>query len=651
MNYKNLIFVLLFLSLFGTVFGAEQRLTILHTNDLHSHLMPFIPRSGKNSIKNTSEKSVGGFARIATILKRYRQEKECPVLTLDAGDFTMGTLFHTLTREQSFELRLMKQMGYDCVTLGNHEFDMKPEGLAKILQTAAQHKQLPEIVFSNAVFSKQNDEDDKLESLFDKQLIKPYTIINKSEIRIGIFGLMGKDAAEKAVFSRPVTFSDPIKTAQDIVKTLRDEEKVDIVICLSHSGINTGSTSEDKELARRVKDIDIIISAHCHSQTPVPIEVNDTIIVQAGEYGEAVGVLDLILENSNLKIDRYELVAITEDLPENQQIKETIDSYINKLDQKILAPYGLTYNGISGCTDFDLTISSEESNCGNFLADAILWYANQHIQKPQKSDQKVQIAIKANGVIRSNIIKGKTGKLRVADLFRILPLGIGLDKKRSPGYPLLSFYLYPYEIKRALEIITSVYPQKGPVYFLQISGLKFTYNSYRMIFDRVTKIKVESENGNYVNLDYSRSNKRLYRVALNYYEAKFLSVIGNFTYDFLKIIPRDSKGHKIENLVDCRIDGDSKKEGIQELKEWVAIIKYIEHFPDQNSDGLADIPQRYRQTEDRIIKRNSLNPLNLLYRGTTITWLVFIIIVFAGIGCILIIHSTLKKIFAKKTIS
>src|SRR3990172_7959992 len=118
--------------------GKEQKITLIHTNDMHSHLLGFSPNI-EYTPAVTGDGTKGGWARIMTVIKNAKAERSNPVMVVDAGDFIMGTLFHMLCRERAFELRLMKHMGYDVITLGNHEFDLKPAGLARILRSAREY--------------------------------------------------------------------------------------------------------------------------------------------------------------------------------------------------------------------------------------------------------------------------------------------------------------------------------------------------------------------------------------------------------------------------------------------------------------------------------------------------------------------------------
>jgi len=193
MKSKCWFYLILFLLLVAQPIGAAdgKMLTIVHSNDLHSHLLGFSPNIDYTPSETGDDKTVGGWARIATVIQDVKQSRKNPVLVVDAGDFLMGSLFHMLSREESFELRLMKAMGYDITTLGNHEFDLKPAGLARIL-TANLRDQIPSIVFSNAIFSSESKADDELEKIFAEGLVAPYLVLERSGVRIGFLDLWEK---------------------------------------------------------------------------------------------------------------------------------------------------------------------------------------------------------------------------------------------------------------------------------------------------------------------------------------------------------------------------------------------------------------------------------------------------------------------------
>ncbi len=644
------LFLFFFITSFSSMgYSAENRLTILHTNDLHSHFLGFSPNGDYSPLITGNDKTMGGWARIATIINSEKAERNNPFLVLDAGDFLMGSLFHMISREESLELRLMKKMGYDLTTLGNHEFDLKPEGLARIIESAAAKGEMPQIVASNVIFNPTDKKDDPLEKLFKQGLVKPYVIIEKNGLKTGFFGLMGEDAASVAPFASPVEFGDPFETAQKMVKLLREQEQVDLVVCLSHSGLmEDESKSEDVLLAKNVSGIDIIISGHTHTVLPEPIVQNGTIIVQAGSYGQQVGVLDVTINPDGVKLENYKTVLIDDTIKGDVAITRMIESGKQLVNQKVLKPYNLKFDQVLVKSDFDLLLKTDESNLGNLLTDSTRWAVDKAEYNPDDPMSRVNVAIQSNGVIRDDIMKGSTGLITVSDLFRVVPLGVGWDGSLS--YPLVSLYVTASELKKACEVLTTVYPMKNSDYFLQLSGIQITYNNNRMLFDRVTKISIEDENGNYQPLDYSDANNRLYKVVSNIYNATFLKVIGSFTNNILTIVPKNKSGNPIEDLATARVDGDKNKDGIQEIKDWTALMGYVQSFEDKDGDGIPEIPEKYRHTEGRQTKENSLNPYKLLAGGNYLTWIAFSCIILVLVLAILIIYVPIRILKKKRKI-
>jgi 5'-nucleotidase len=625
--------------------AKELKLTIIHTNDLHSHMMSFSPSMDYTYEKN-DDKTLGGIARIATVIENIKSKSKNPVLILDAGDFMMGTMFHTLAPNKVFELKIMKMMGYDMLTLGNHEFDMTPDILAKILNVAKKGDFLPPVVLSNFIFSHKDKRDDSLHEAYQKGLIKQYRVKELNGFKIGFFGILGKDAAFKSRYADPIKFRDPVATAKNMVRLLKEKEGVDLVICLSHSGLKRkGKDSEDEELARNVPGIDVIISGHSHTQTDKPLRINNTIIVQAGYYGRSVGVLDLT-KKEDLKVTSYSQVKIDDTIQSDLAVLREIGDFRDEIDRSFFKKHGFESRKIVGETRFDLLKEAKECSLGNLLSDSIKWYVNKHSYNKDNPDTKVVVSIVAHGTVRDPLIKGKTGKLSVGEIFKTVPMGIGKDL--TMGYPLVSFYIYPHELKKGLEIITSLRPILGDSFFLHVSGLKFKYNPNRMIFDKISQIHLGNEKTGYTLFDYSKSRKNLVRVATNIYVAGFLKDVGRKTYDVLKIVPKDRAGIPIKSLSDIIVDADKNKDGVQELKEWKAPIAYIASFKDTDGNTIPDIPLSYKKKRGIITIENSVNPLDLIKNGTIITWISFLCVLGSFLIIILFAGYIMRKIYPDK---
>jgi 5'-nucleotidase len=602
---------------FGTVIAADPptHLTIMHTNDIHSHLQGFGPEGDYTPLSPNDDITVGGFARIAAKVKEIRDARtlaDTPTLLLDSGDFMMGTAF-TLLRGAS-ELSIMDLLGYDVITIGNHEFDWMPAETAKLygmIPVLGLHMQ---VVASNLIFSPTSARDDTLAALFGVgNVIQSYFIKDINGLKVGFFGLMGDDAAGVAPFASPVTFEQPSVAAQAAVTALQTAG-VDLIVCLSHSGIE-----EDSALAEAVPGINVIISGHTHEKTVTPVTVGNTIIVQAGDDSSYLGVLDLDLTQPAPYLSGYELASIDDAITGDATVQAAVDNLKTDIDTLLstVLGYSYTFDKTIAETDYDLIgIAGKETNLGNLVTDAMRWMVDQVEYNPSDpASRKVDIAVESNGVIRDDILKGTSGEISFSDAFRILPLGFGLedDSMGNPlvGYPMLNIYVTAEEIRKALEVITTVYPLKGnnSDYWLNVSGLKFEYNPKLIPFFRVTKIYMGDElNGYDTNpLDTCFLNKKLYKISINYYVAQFIAVIGDYTYGFLTIVPKDKDGISYldetahpEGLNEARVDRDPLTPGVQELQEWEGFMRYLESFPNIRGGSYPDVPDRYAGSSGRI---------------------------------------------------
>jgi 5'-nucleotidase / UDP-sugar diphosphatase len=593
--------------------GQDQKeLIILFTHDLHSHFLPHrvLTEDGK-------QLQQGGYAKLDYLINEQRIMHKNKTLRVDAGDFAMGTLFHTSFMTEASELRLMGKMGYDVVTLGNHDFDFHAAGLAKMLQAAeAQSKQLPALVAANVIFSKDGAGDETLKQAFQSYPVKEYTIIERNGMRIGIFGIMGKDAADDTPFAKPIKFADPIQAGKRIVDILKNKEKVDLVICLSHSGTAPNKKeSEDEVLAREVPQIDVIISGHTHTVLSKPIVIGKTMIVSGGSYGDYLGILGInYIQGKGVKLVSYELKNVSTGVPDNKIIVAEIAKYKEIVNQKFLAAYRLSFDQVIAESDFNMeSLASayahpREMGLGNMIADAYRFA----IKKSEgKNYEYINLAIVPLGLIRDSFQKGK---ITVADIFQVLSLGIGMDG--IAGYPLVAYYIAGKELKDILEVQTTVAPLLKRDAYLQVSGVKFVYNPHRILFDRVTQVLVQDEKGEYKPLD----PQKLYRVCANLYAAEMVNYVARVTHGLLTIQPKDKNGRALPDLTPAIVYADNSSPKAGELKEWIALMQYMSSFKDINGNRIPDIPQKYSGPEGRYHAEPSWNPVRLIAGGNAITY-------------------------------
>jgi 5'-nucleotidase/UDP-sugar diphosphatase len=589
---------------------SASQLSIVFTHDLHSN---FLPREVLTGGDQPSRR--GGYARIARLIQEQRALKGNRLLLVDAGDFSMGTLFHTTFMMEAAELRLMGEMGYDVTTFGNHDFDFHNDGLAAMLRIArSKGGALPAIVASNVVFSGAAAEN-ALKEAFRQYPVRDYIVLERDGLRIGLFGLMGKDAADDAPFARPVTFADPVTNSRRVVDILKNREKVDVIICLSHSGTSAVKKhSEDEILAREVPQIDVIISGHTHTVLTRPIIIGKTIIVSAGCYGEFMGMLDLdCTSNEGVKATSYALKPVTADLPEDPRLAADILKAKQAVDLEYLAPFGYRYDQVIAEAGFNLEPLSSiyanprETGLGNMITDAYRYAAE---KAEGKNYEYIHLVIDPLGLIRDSF---RQGRIAVSDVFGVLSLGLGMDG--VAGYPLVAVYIRGEEMKDLLEVHTSVATRKTDAHF-QLSGIKLMYNPHRLPFDRVTEVQIREADGSYRPLD----PKRLYRICMNSYTAKMVAFVQRASHGLIQLTPKDRAGRPINDINNARIDANPVQPGIQELKEWIALATYMNSFPDTDGNGIPDIPDRYRRPEGRILAAPSWNPVRLIAGGNKITY-------------------------------
>ena len=261
-------------SLVISVEAGAQDLWIVHTNDTHSCVMPINPLSS-----DTAQADKGGFLRRASFVRQMREEHP-HLLLFDSGDFSQGSAYYNLYKGE-VEVSLMNEMKYDAATIGNHEFDFGMDNMKRIYSMA----QFP-IVCANYDFS----------GTVLEGLVKPYVILEREGLRIGVFGLSPQmDGLVSAENYKGVKFEEPVSAAERVVGLLRGQEHCDVVICLSHLGWDIEGI-DDVEVIPATRGIDVVLGGHSHTYFEHPEIVKnadgkDVICNQMGKNGRYVGVL------------------------------------------------------------------------------------------------------------------------------------------------------------------------------------------------------------------------------------------------------------------------------------------------------------------------------------------------------------------------
>ena len=424
--------------------GSGEQLTILHTNDTHSHLYSFGPLN-----------RYGGIARMSALIKELKR-KNGNVLTLHAGDVFVGTF--AFNKYLGYpELDIMEEL-YDAMAIGNHEFDLGVDTLAGILsgQVAGESPITLPFLLANIDWDKVG-QGHPLQSL-----VQPHMVVNIGSLKVGLIGVVTTDPYNYSEEVNAV-LTDPYEAAGFSAYYLRAEERVDLVIAVSHLG-----KAADVEGLSQVPGIDIIVGGHSHDALFEPIIANGKIIVQAGEFGKYLGELKVKVKAGNVELVNYKLHPITWET----RIDFTLVPKLFMLRWGIYKDprFGPVYSEKVAWAKWDLEERWEEGNphrdtaLGNLVADAI---------KAGVKDQgyPVDIALEANGYIAHRIYRGSVvGN----DVLRSVPYGY--DPESGLGFRIKTVLLAGAQILAGLEFTVSMVEYTDDL-SLQVSGLTFEYDS------------------------------------------------------------------------------------------------------------------------------------------------------------------------------
>ena len=599
--------------------------TILFTHDLHSHFLP---------ARNEGGGEYGGYGRLMTVINQQKQQYPDAVL-LDGGDFSMGSLFQTAYATSALELRVMGAMGYDATTFGNHEYDYLPAGFASMLNTAADSGDMvPAIVEANylpPVAGAENYTDDSAAvwSAFENYGVEDYILLERGGVYYAIIGIMGVDSDACAPNSGQI-LHDPVKTTQETVDAARaachsQYGTEPLVVVLSHSGTEDGQ-GEDYELAKAVKGVHLIISGHTHTTLQEPIRVEDTWIVSAGEYGRYLGVVQMdYATDGKAELTEYQLIPVDETVEEEPRIGALVESYKAAVEQDYLAKYNMSFDQVLTNNTYEFDTVNEvyathhESTLCNVFSDAYRWAAESTL------GHTVDMALTASGVIRETI---PMGAVTVSDVFNAASLGVGTEGE------LVAVYLTGSDLKNALEVDASIQPLMRSAQ-LFCSGVEYSFNTYRMIFNKVDYAMLRRNDGTLEAIE----DDRLYCVVTGMYMAQMLGSVEETSMGLISITPRDIQGNPVDRsrLADYVIRDDK---GVP-VKEWYAIASYLQNMGDQ-------MDSRYAQPDGRKVIYSSWNPINLLSNANRFTYFVLAALLAVIAVVWAVVQLVRKKAFRRK---
>ena len=522
----------------GSTGSKDKHVVILFTSDEHSHLFGFSPELDDYPLPTAAGSGaiVGGVARRSVVIQRERKAAAMAgkdSILVSAGDNQMGCLPHLVFASKSIDYATMKTLGYDVTTFGNHEFDFGPGALASSIAAAQAGGGLPPIVATNVHFSDTDPADDALAAFVgpdpkDDKPVHAYRVLTTtSGVKIGVIGYVGINAAHVAPNKTPVAFSvRPVNQKTDgdtvaglpslyadlqpVVDTLRNTEKVDLVIALAHGGVGDSSTQagidagEDPQVCDNVAGIDFIVSGHAHNHDPTPMQrTNKTsgkpcLVLNGGALGMDLGRVEFTIPADATKGVTWDkasqaLLPINDTTVPDASLAMTVDSYVDAIEaggtsggtlatllshalgtpvKDDATKHGDLYFMPVGKTSFDVT----DTRAVLYLsADAMLSASD--TWATANGGATTDLAVESAGVIRSTLKRGQTNVIAAADAFNVVPLGAS-PTDMTIGYPLIRGYVTPFELRGVVEFGLAQGATNSD-YNLGFAGLKVEYDATR----------------------------------------------------------------------------------------------------------------------------------------------------------------------------
>jgi 5'-nucleotidase/UDP-sugar diphosphatase len=506
----------------GSTTEPSRRVRILFTTDEHSHVNGIQPELD-DRVPAAGTGMVGGVLRRATVLAENRADG-VDTVTVSTGDWSQGTLASAAFAVANFDLSLMKLLGYDAIGIGNHEFDIGPQGLAMAVSAAKARDRLPPLILTNVRFSATSAADDALAALHGargsgKEITTSRIVTTAGGVKVGILAALGPGAAyDCSQTAAPLTFTEGwvpdaanhdaalaavAAAAQAEIASLR-AEGVDLVLLLGHGGIASGSASsatpdDDVLLVGLLTGVDFVVSGHSHNRPDAvryatSFDGKQVPVMQPAPYGLQVGRAELVLAPGQapaLDTDptRTRFIDVADPVVPSTDaaLRTEVGTMIAGLEQSFLpatlsviegapvaddpAVVGDLYFRPLGTTTFDVVgVAPGETNALDLDTDAMLAAANAHAGQ-------TLAALQASGAIRGDLLVGQTGQLAFADVYRMVPLGLD-PADGTPGYPLVRFHLAAAELRGALELTLGLALSNGD-YFVSPSGLVVEYDLTR----------------------------------------------------------------------------------------------------------------------------------------------------------------------------
>ncbi len=441
--FKQLLLITIGSAVFGMIASASDAVpvTILHTNDLHSHFRPQKDALG-----------LGGVARLKTVVDRVRAEQRNTLL-FDGGDWSEGQIYYTLNNGTEI-IKMMEAIGYDAAVVGNHDWISGPDFLLNMYKNGRSRMGL---LAANIDVSRYPNKDEF------SRLFLPYTIYSFNGVRVAVIGLVTYEFIYDDFFS-PVRPRSPIPVIRDLAAILK--EQVDSIIVLSHNNIRM-----NEEILRTAPDVDLVIGAHDHVKLSSPRVVlrgpkqNPGWVVETGCWGRYLGRVDLrirkradanVLGVPAAELRNYKLIQIDSQIPEDPEI----NSRINQLEAQIENRYGPIFHDHIADAHFEVSRKGVDNLMGNLATDSYL-----------SASPHAEFSLDQIDLIYGQL---NEGPLSTADFFASNPAIY--NHKTGKAWDLQTFKIKGSTLRWMLNLLFASQPATnfGPV---STSELSFTYNS------------------------------------------------------------------------------------------------------------------------------------------------------------------------------
>ncbi len=513
--------------------NSSKTVTIIHTNDVHARAV--------------EDANTGiGYGKVAALAAEALSSSGAEPIIVDAGDALHGQTIATLERGESI-INIMNKVGYDVMTPGNHDFNYGKDRLLELSQKAAF-----KIISANIIKPD------------GSSFLQEYTIIERDGVKVAFFGLSTPETAYKTNPKNVVdlSFADPVKIAGNMVTALKD--KADVIVCVSHLGLDEASEITSRLVAEKVQGIDLIIDGHSHTTLSEPLKVNETLIVQAGEYLKNVGTVKINLDADN-KVTGITASLLTKEQAADMTAQEDVITAISayaEAQKSILSEVV-----IKSDINFDgerANVRTGPTNLSCLITSAMV------------NATGADIAITNGGGIRASI---EAGDVTRGEIISVLPFGNYIVTKKMKGS----------DIKAALEHGLSKYPDANGA-FPQVANVEYLFDETKPAGDRVTTIWVKG-----VKLEPDRE----YVVATNDFMA-----VGGDGYPFADL-PLINEYQALDEAL------------ITYVTENPNLIRY-ESYTIQKGDVLWKIARKTGHYWLELAKINKLENPDLIFAGDTL---------------------------------